>query len=145
MERHEKELDRLEKWAHGYFLRFTEAQCVMLHFGQSNCRYVHTLGEELIECSPVEKDVGDLMDQKLNSEPAACSCIWEGQMFPGLHQKRSNQQGEGIDCPFLLCPCEVASGVLCPVLGPSAQEGIGAVGVGLQEDEGWSTCPMMTG
>ena len=41
--------------------------------------------------------------QKAGHEPAVCTCSLEDQMYPGLHQKRSNQQDKG-DCPPLLCP-----------------------------------------
>lgn len=51
----------------------------------------------------------------------------------GLHQTRGVQQEEGGDCSSLLCPCEAPSRVLCPVLGPPAQEGCGAVGVGSEQ------------
>lgn len=51
-----------------------------------------------------------------------CSCSSESKLFPGLHQKRSGQQGEGGDCPSLLCPCESPSGELNPGLGPAIQE-----------------------
>ena len=34
------------------------------------------------------------MNEKLDNEPAVCSCSPEGYKYPGLHQKRSGQQGE---------------------------------------------------
>ena len=38
----------------------------MLHFDQGKPRYLYKLGEDLLESSPVEKDVGVLVDKKLD-------------------------------------------------------------------------------
>ena len=61
---------------------------------------------------------------------AVCTCSPEGQLYPGLHQEKRGQQGEGGDSAPLLCSGETPCGVLRPPLKPSAQERHRPVGAG---------------
>ncbi|KFZ63218.1 hypothetical protein N321_00763, partial [Antrostomus carolinensis] len=61
-----RDLDRLERWAGDSLRKFTKSKCKVLHLGQGNPKHKYRLGDEWLETSSEEKDLGVVGDKKLN-------------------------------------------------------------------------------
>ena len=62
----QRDLVGFEKVAHMNLIRFNNVKHNALHMGQGNLRYLYRVGEDLVESSPAEKDLGILMSEKLD-------------------------------------------------------------------------------
>uniref|UniRef100_A0A8B9F9T5 Reverse transcriptase domain-containing protein n=1 Tax=Amazona collaria TaxID=241587 RepID=A0A8B9F9T5_9PSIT len=62
----QRDLDMLVRCADANLMKLNHAKCKVLHLGRSNARHSYRLGREEIQSSPVEKDLGVWVDEKMN-------------------------------------------------------------------------------
>ena len=62
----QRDLDRLERWAHANLMKFNKAKYKVLHVGQGNHKNRYRLGGEQLESSPEQKNWRVLTDEKFN-------------------------------------------------------------------------------
>jgi len=111
-------------------MKFNKAKCKVLHMGQGNSKHKYRLGREWIESSLEEKDLGALVDEKLNTT-RHCTLTAQNanRILGGIKRSVASRAREGI-LPLYSALVRPHLGVLHPALEPPAQEIHGPVGAG---------------
>ncbi|PKU45424.1 hypothetical protein llap_4277 [Limosa lapponica baueri] len=93
-------------------MKFNKAKCEVLHVGWGNPMHNYSLDEEWIESSPDKKDLGVLMDKKLNTRRQCVLSAQKANCILGCIKRNVTNRLREVILP--LCSRETPPGALHP-------------------------------
>ncbi|KAK4824361.1 LOW QUALITY PROTEIN: hypothetical protein QYF61_014021 [Mycteria americana] len=91
----QKDLDRPEEWANKNLMKFNKDKCKVFHLGKHNPGGQHRLGSTQLGSSSVERDLGVLVDNKLNmSEQCAAAAKQANRMLGCINKGITSRDKE---------------------------------------------------
>ncbi|KAK4829231.1 hypothetical protein QYF61_002496 [Mycteria americana] len=98
----QEDLDRLEEWANNNLMKFNKDKRKVLHLGKHNPGVQHTLGSTQLGSSSVERDLGVLVDNKLDmSEQCAAAAKKANRMLGCINKGITSRDKEVIIPQYL--------------------------------------------
>ncbi|PKU42097.1 pol- hypothetical protein [Limosa lapponica baueri] len=94
----------LDRWAHANLMKFNKATCKVLHVGHGIPKHKNKLGGQWIESSPEEKDLGVLIDEKLNTSQQCVLAAQKAHRILGYIKRSVASRSREVILPFYSTP-----------------------------------------
>ncbi|PKU49077.1 rna-directed dna polymerase from mobile element jockey-like [Limosa lapponica baueri] len=96
----QEDLARLEEWANKYLMKLNKDKCKVLHLGKHNPGVQHGLGSTHLGSSSVERNLGVLVDNKLNTSEQCAAVAKQANRLLGCINMGISSRHKGVIVPL---------------------------------------------